>query len=732
MYKAYLGYTLLNRFRRTRRQHDVDSAIELLTQAAAPALSGGYRRAAALSGLSHALQQRYETSRDPGDLDAAIGNLRTALDITDPGRAGQSPMLANLAEALQARFKLTNDPHDLDAAIALSRRAADAAPGDHTDRAIRLTKLGQVLLSRFENADEHGGNTEDLMESVKCCRAAADNATAPWETRIIAALAWSRVAERYLEPAMALEGYSAAVGLLPMTVWHGAERSAQEEQLTHWSGLAADAAACAITAGEPRRAVEMLEQGRSVLWAQALRLRSDVSRLQEQAPDLAARLEQIRDALDQPSISTLNDDFIQQVTESSTGARVARHHAAEDRRRLTRAWDDTVARVRRLHGFTHFLAPVPFPALQAAAQGGAVVMINVSRQACHALIIRGSGDPGVEVLALPDTSRADIAAQANKLTGVLNRARDISRPPPAKEADRDAVFDLLAWLWNTITGPVLDVLGHTSAHSDSSPWPRIWWCPTGLLTTLPLHAAGCYSRSPGQPASPPDTVPSRVISSYITTLGSLQRARQACTANPSHPRQLFVGMPLTPGQSPLPAVPEELRVAASYFPPPRQAHHLVGPDATRSALLDAIPEYPWAHFACHAYQNQADPLLSAFALHDGPVTLADLSNLHIHQGELAFLSACQTATGSVRLPDEAIHLAAVMQLLGYRHVIATLWTMADVPAPEVANIVYARLTASGQASPSHTAEALHHAVRTLRDKYPAYPLVWAPYIHIGP
>jgi hypothetical protein len=40
--------------------------------------------------------------------------------------------------------------------------------------------------------------------------------------------------------------------------------------------------------------------------------------------------------------------------------------------------------------------------------------------------------------------------------------------------------------------------------------------------------------------------------------------------------------------------------------------------------------------------------------------------------------ACQTATGSVRHLDEAIHLAAAMQFLGYRHVIATMWTIADL------------------------------------------------------
>jgi len=506
MYKSNLGNTLLDRFDRTRQQHDLDTAIELFTQAADPALPSRYRRAVALSNLARALQKRYERSRDPGDLDAAIGNLRTALDITDPDHAGRAPMLANLAETLQARFKLNNDPGDLDVAIVLSRQAADATPEDHTNRAMRLTKLGQILLSRFEKAGKRG-DTDDLMESVRCWRAAADNATASWETRIMAAWAWGQVAEEYLEPALALQGYSAAVGLLPATVWHGAERSAQEEHLTRWSSLATDAAACAITAGEPRRAVEMLEQGRSVLWTQALSLRSDVSRLREQAPDLAARLEQIRDALDQPSTSTLNGELIDPAAESGAGARAARHHAVEDRRRLTRAWDDLVAQVRRLPGFRHFLAPVPFPALQAAAQSGAVVMVNVSRRACHALMIRAVGDPGVEVLPLSDTSRADIGAQANKLIGVLDRARGISRPFLAWEADRDAVFDVLAWLWHTITGPVLDVLGHTSAHSGSSAWPRIWWCPTGPLACCPCMLPAAIPAAPASPHRRPTPCP---------------------------------------------------------------------------------------------------------------------------------------------------------------------------------------------------------------------------------
>jgi hypothetical protein len=50
--------------------------------------------------------------------------------------------------------------------------------------------------------------------------------------------------------------------------------------------------------------------------------------------------------------------------------------------------------------------------------------------------------------------------------------------------------------------------------------------------------------------------------------------------------------------------------------------------------------------------------------------------------------------GSVRHLDEALHLAA-MQYLGYRHVIATIWTINDSLAPQVADAIYTELTRDG-------------------------------------
>ena len=88
--------------------------------------------------------------------------------------------------------------------------------------------------------------------------------------------------------------------LLPIAAWHGLDRTSREDQLAQWGDLAADAAARSILNGHPDHALELLEQGRSVLWTQVLNLRTDLTRLAERASGLARRLDQMRVILDTP------------------------------------------------------------------------------------------------------------------------------------------------------------------------------------------------------------------------------------------------------------------------------------------------------------------------------------------------------------------------------------------------------------------------------------------------
>ena len=61
------------------------------------------------------------------------------------------------------------------------------------------------------------------------------------------------------------------------------------------------------------------------------------------------------------------------------------------------------------------------------------------------------------------------------------------------------------------------------------------------------------------------------------------------------------------------------------------------------------------------------------------------------RGGLAFLSACQTATGDKNLSNEAIHVVAGMLFAGYSGVIGMMWSISDKLAPDVAMDVYEQL-----------------------------------------
>jgi hypothetical protein len=83
--------------------------------------------------------------------------------------------------------------------------------------------------------------------------------------------------------------------------------------------------------------------------------------------------------------------------------------------------------------------------------------------------------------------------------------------------------------------------------------------------------------------------------------------------------------------------------------------------------------------------------------------------------------------------DESAHLPAAFQVAGYRHVIGTLWTVADSSSAEVYTALASGPDGGSEALDTEpTARAVHDAVRRLRDRRRALSLRWIPYVHIGP
>jgi CHAT domain-containing protein len=160
-------------------------------------------------------------------------------------------------------------------------------------------------------------------------------------------------------------------------------------------------------------------------------------------------------------------------------------------------------------------------------------------------------------------------------------------------------------------------------------------------------------------------------------------------------------------------------------------------EATVAMVEEGMIKSAFVHFACHGVQDTHTPTESALLLAgSSKLTLERIIQLSLPQADLAFLSACQTATGDKKPQEESVHLAAGMLLAGYRGVVATMWAIMDNDAPQVAADVYEHLFRTSRPDPTRAAEALHLAVCNLRERTDSKGNKtsfshWVPFIHLG-
>ena len=676
LYLSNLGDALLCRFQREGARDDLERAVDADAEAVTITPQGHPERALYLSNLGDALLCRFQREGARDDLERAVDADAEAVTITPQGHPERALYLSNLGDALLCRFQREGARDDLERAVDADAEAVTITPQGHPERATILSKLGGALQERFERI----GMLGDLDRGVEVFREAVEVGSAPVLVRADAARQWGRLAVKGQKWAEAAEGFSSAVGLMGLVASRGLNQADQEFRLGQLAGLGPEAAAACVQAGQPDRAIELFEQGRGVLFSQVLDVRTDLSNLADAHPPLAEAFVRCR------------DEF-------------ARHVAA-DQRRVAAEFEQVLSEIRALPGFKEFLAPRPAKDLMSAAAEGPVVLINVAPLRSDALILTTDR---VDVLALDGVDPNGVIDRAQALLDAIN------------DLDDDATSEGLGWLWDKITGPVLEHLGYTATPPEASKWPRVWWCPSGPLSLLPLHAAGHHDTRFGPQ---PETVIDRVISSTIPTVRSLLHARQTLQPH-GDARMLVVASPDLPGAA------QETDTLRHLFAGRLDVLGLPGtPAATRNAVLAALSDHTWVHFACHYAANPANPSASILGMGDyqtEPLTVMDLTHLRLDGAELAVLSTSASAhTGAFR--DEPIHLAAACQLAGYRHVIATLWDLYDTDFAWFTKAFYTNVTMRPTSAP---ATALHHATRQLRSRG-ENPSFWAPYIHMGP
>ncbi|MZE78610.1 CHAT domain-containing protein [Streptomyces xinghaiensis] len=622
--------------------------------------------------------------------------------------------LTNLSIAARVFFEITGDTTALDEAVQAAREAVTLAkPETRAYQDARVTLIR--ALARCALTPDTAAEMRD-----RCAELAA-SAVAP-RAHVAAHFHYAEALMSADEPdaESALAAYEAAIARLPEIAARRLLRPDREHNLAEFGGLASGAAAAALSLGRPERALLLLEHARGLLLREAMGHHgAEAHRLRSAAPELAeewARLQRLLSASDQDSADLYHDG----VVASGRSGRLDRHQALAERR------ERLLADIRAIPGLESFQQPPSFEELRRRTPQGPVVMLNAGHVRCDALILDMEGT--VRSLRLDcDYDELDRCAEVFKSPGPRT-----PKPPKSTAQDEQPLLDALARLWDHVVEPVLaelDLLSPVPVPEATA--PRVWWCPVGVASFLPLHAAGRYGDlAPSAPSAAMD----HVVSSYTSTLNALPPRREAAapntgTASAGLPSVLLVEAGRVPGAVPLPGARAEIQRLRELIP---NSTLLSGRGATRDTVLSSLPAHRMAHLACHAVTDPRSPALNRLLLHDhasAPLTSLELAGVSVPDGELAYLSACETSRASRALADEALHIACAFQMAGYRHVIGTLWRITDSAAGRIADDFYTGLAPSFRSD--EAARSLHRAVNGLRSDAPLQPSCWAAHVHLG-
>ncbi|KAJ1307984.1 hypothetical protein OPQ81_002058 [Rhizoctonia solani] len=540
----------------------------------------------------------------------------------------------------------------------------------------------------------------------------------------------------------------------------GLSSTERQDAIVYSVGHACDAAASALKNNQAEVAVELLEEGRNLFFSQLLPMQIDTTPIRLQDPDLALDLEETLAKFIQYHRATDSAGYQANQVASEGGFadeinEVAHDYNPESLQLLhyAKELERYLADVRKLPGLSDFMSLKPFSDLKQAAQHCPVVYLSISRFRCDALIVGSAKDSGVlvvpllttsaKVIALSQTMRKAIVQQGRGVRGEApqeapqetsqdrTRAiahRAIKRPNPAQE-----VQIVLRQLWDLIVRPVLSALDYLRPGNAPSAddLPQICWCPSGPSAVfLPLHAAGDYSRGPEHWAM------THVISTYTPTLASLHRSleRESHTSA-RDARMLLISQPASPPNLPLPGVVVERdRILATFdeIEGPGNVTPLHDSAGQVEEVVKQLPSHEMLHLACHGIQDMVNPLESSVVLYDGRLTIREIIKTPLPNAELVYLSACQTATGSISTPDESFSLAGSFLFAGYKGAVATMWSINDQDGCDIATAFYKHTLQKDGSPTANAALALHRAVQELREANPGIePSRWIAFVYFG-
>jgi hypothetical protein len=666
-----------------------------------------------------------ENSRARDKMDALLFRVCNTDDATkidetvEKGRSLliSSPDIATLTifrDILFEAFNHTTKIEYLNESISVCRQLTETLP--QAMRYMTSIPLSQSLLSRSDLFPSY--RTEDLDEGLELLSQFVSRAHASLPDRFRFACTWALVARHYQHPTVS-KAYETAMSLMQDTLLFSPTLQLQHATLaTHdiTHGLSLDYASYQLDHHQLEKAVDTLERGRALLWSEMRHLRVSIDQLLEVDPDLGHKFTVVNRDLEELTKSVPPSHKLSMDDAAPDGLRAVDPFGrlVLEQRGLLEERSKLISQIQALPGFDSFLRSPSFDALRSAALYGPVIILNHSIWRSDILILVHNMPPSL--IPTPD----DFFERAGALK---DRLLD-SRPKLGHDWRHynEALASVLAELYTLVGRPVVDRLRQLQVPEQS----RIWWCPTSVFCSLPLHAMGPIPSVDGELLYFLDLY----ICSYTPSLSALIQSsnRDLNSRSSDRPPILLVAQP----DSFLATVRDEIQVVQGLD---TNVTSLISEAATPATVIDGFHHHRFVHFACHGRLEAGKPFSAGFELHgDARLTLLEIVRANLPTAEFAFLSACHTAEvteGSVM--DEGLHLAAAVQYCGFRSVVGTMWAMADTDGRDLAKYFYKALFSRSRGIPYHerSAEALRSAVKKLRRKRGITLERWVNFVHYG-
>jgi CHAT domain-containing protein/tetratricopeptide (TPR) repeat protein len=608
------------------------------------------------------------------NLEDAIDRFESALKVfTSEGTPVQWARAHDgLGNTLMDR--LEGDPADnVDRAIQHYRQALEARTREHYPKewAETLNNLGTAYTTLWAR-----GQASAAAQAASCYIAALavrKPDTLPAGARQTArnlgqlyfyARAWSRACDTFATALQAAE-----------TLYRASfTRPGKGAELAENAALYPDAAYTAARLGDPERAFLILEQGKTRLLAEALRLR--VPRPAEVGGDAWQTFE---DAAASVRSAELHDV-------ASLGRDLGAVQAAAQRERAAQQAQDALARAidRVREDAPDFLQDLDLRAIRSLLpdERTALVAFCITHQGSIGLLVHGWQQDAVQMVDVPAFTKRTLdgllfgsGAGGNLGGGWVGEYQN--RP---LEDWRPLMERVLAKVGKKLLDPILEAVPPCVDH--------LIFLPSGGLFLLPLHAAPLSGMGAGR-------VCDRFQVTYAPSAGVLSSLPALETAPKRYGLIATVNRPDMPL---LKFAPLEGIVIGRLL---ARRLHLEDAGATRRDFVRGARERAYLHFAGHGIYDWDDPPQSGLCLADRNLTLTDLQRGHLglssgdpgaagSEGEpvdlsaarLVTLSACETGIADVvqGSADEYLSLPAGFMRAGVPCVVSSLWQVEDLSA----------------------------------------------------